>query len=174
MHVFLIVFAVVKDKVTEALDQLYLTGWAGNSFTSAQAAQNLINLATGATLGELGSLEEVIRCFANKGLITSITVHELWDLAEQKSRAIHENTDHRARSLKQLRGALAVLSMVADVIPETVAPSRIKGLLEIAFQRACNDALTVRHACLTLSKVTDFSSQYVSFFFLCRKESLAL
>lgn len=35
----------------EALDQLYINGWAGNVFSSAQAARNLINLATGATLG---------------------------------------------------------------------------------------------------------------------------
>ena len=36
----------------QALDQLYISGWAGNAFTSAQAARNLVNLATGASLGE--------------------------------------------------------------------------------------------------------------------------
>lgn len=35
----------------EALDQLYINGWAGNVFSSAQSARNLIDLATGATLG---------------------------------------------------------------------------------------------------------------------------
>ena len=38
-----------------ALDQLYITGWAGNQFSSAQVARNLIDLATGATLGALCS-----------------------------------------------------------------------------------------------------------------------
>ncbi len=40
----------------EALDQLYINGWAGNVFSSAQAARNLIDLATGATLGALRGL----------------------------------------------------------------------------------------------------------------------
>lgn len=35
----------------EALDQLYITGWAGNLFSSEQAARNLVELANGATLG---------------------------------------------------------------------------------------------------------------------------
>jgi hypothetical protein len=46
--------AVIKERIVEALDQLYITGWAGNAFTSAQAARNLVNLATGATLGGSG------------------------------------------------------------------------------------------------------------------------
>ena len=37
----------------EALDQLYINGWAGATLTSAQAARNLIDLATGASLGAL-------------------------------------------------------------------------------------------------------------------------
>lgn len=51
--------AAIRDRIVEALDQLYVNGWAGNMFTANQAARNLINLASGATLGELGSLEEV-------------------------------------------------------------------------------------------------------------------
>ncbi len=43
--------AAIKDRIVEALDQLYINGWAGNVFSSAQAARNLIDLATGATLG---------------------------------------------------------------------------------------------------------------------------
>lgn len=43
----------IKDRIVEALDQLYINGWAGNVFSSAQAARNLIDLATGATLGAL-------------------------------------------------------------------------------------------------------------------------
>lgn len=47
----------IKDRIVEALDQLYINGWAGNVFSSAQAARNLIDLATGATLGALLGLE---------------------------------------------------------------------------------------------------------------------
>lgn len=46
--------SAIKDRIVEALDQLYINGWTGNAFTSAQAARNLIDLATGATLGALG------------------------------------------------------------------------------------------------------------------------
>lgn len=31
--------AAVKDRIVEALDQLYVNGWAGNAFTSAQASR---------------------------------------------------------------------------------------------------------------------------------------
>lgn len=145
--------AAVKDRVIEALDQLYLSGWTGNSFTSAQAAQNLLNLAIGATLGELGSLEEAIKCFAQKGLITAITMHELWDLAEKSSRQMIEDVENRSRALQQTRGALAVLSMATGVVEDTMEPHRIASLLKIAFVRGRCDPLTVRHACMALSKI---------------------
>lgn len=51
--------AAVRDKIVDALYLLYVKGWDGATFTSAQAAKHLVDLATGATLGELGALEEV-------------------------------------------------------------------------------------------------------------------
>ena len=53
--------AAVRDKIVDALYLLYVKGWDGATFTSAQAAKHLVDLATGATLGELGALEEVGR-----------------------------------------------------------------------------------------------------------------
>ena len=153
----------------EALDQLYLSGWAGNSFTSSQAAQNLINLAKGATLGELGSLEEAIQCFSHKGLITAVTVHELWDLASNRSDEL-KDPNHGCKALKQLRGAIAVISMSVNVIPDTMTESRVRNLLAIAFGRARYDALTVRHACVALGKISakELLERYVSkFMFIC-------
>lgn len=44
--------AAIKDRIVEALDQLYVTGWPGHQFTTSQAARNLVDLACGATLGE--------------------------------------------------------------------------------------------------------------------------
>jgi hypothetical protein len=45
--------AAIKDRIVEALDQLYINGWSGSAFSPAQAARNLIDLATGANLGAL-------------------------------------------------------------------------------------------------------------------------
>ncbi|WPT11640.1 Condensin complex subunit 1 [Picochlorum sp. SENEW3] len=148
----------IKDKVVEALDQLYLSGWAGHTYTSAQAAKNLVELACGATLGELGSLEEAVKCFAEKGLITSVTVHELWELANQHSRDMHV-PEHRLDALKHVRGTMAVLSMAVGVIPETMASSRVHGLLQIVFERCRGDALTTRHACVALGRIENFADE---------------
>lgn len=148
----------IKDKVIEALDQLYLSGWAGHTYTSAQAAKNLVELACGATLGELGSLEEAVKCFAEKGLITSVTVHELWELANQHSRDMHV-PENRLDALKHVRGTMAVLSMAVSVIPETMASSRVHGLLQIVFERCRGDALTTRHACVALGRIENFADE---------------
>lgn len=147
----------VKEKVIEALDQLYLSGWAGNSYTSAQAAQNLVNLACGATLGELGSLEEVVRCFSDKGLITVVTIHELWEIAEKHSREIHQPEADKGLALRHLRGAVAIISMAVGVIPDTMNPTRVKTLIQIVFSRARGDALTARHAFVALGRIENFS-----------------
>ncbi len=147
----------VKEKVIEALDQLYLSGWAGNSYTSAQAAQNLVDLACGATLGELGSLEEVVKCFSDKGLITIVTVHELWEIAEKHSREIHQPEADKGLALRQLRGAIAIISMSVGVIPGTMNASRVKNLIHIVFNRARGDALTARHAFTSLGRIEEFS-----------------
>ncbi len=145
----------IKDKVIEALDQLYLSGWAGNSFTSQQAAQNLVDLACGATLGELGSLEEVVKCFHAKGLITVVTVHELWEIAEKNSREIHMPDADVLSALTQLRGAMAILSMAVGVIPsqDSLPVARVRMMLHIVFNMARGDALIARHACLALGRI---------------------
>ena len=145
----------VKDKVIEALDQLYLSGWAGNNFTSEQAAQNLVDLACGATLGELGSLEEVVKCFHAKGLITGVTVHELWSIAEKNSREIHMPDADVLTALTQLRGAMAIMSMAVGVVPshDSLPASRVQIMLRIVFDMARGDALIARHACVALSRI---------------------
>jgi condensin complex subunit 1 len=137
---------------------LYLSGWAGHTYTSAQAAKNLVELACGATLGELGSLEEAVKCFADKGLITSVTVHELWELANQHSRDMHV-PENRIDALRRVRGTMAVLSMAVGVIPETMASSRVHGLLQIVFERCRGDALTTRNACVALGRIENFADE---------------
>lgn len=57
-----------------ALDQLYIQGWAGNVFSSEQAARNLIELASGATLGEGAAL---LACFILAKFILLCVVYSL-------------------------------------------------------------------------------------------------
>ena len=52
----------------EAVDQLYL------QCDALQAARNLAALAAGATLGELGSLEEVVQQLMHRQLLHSIVL----------------------------------------------------------------------------------------------------
>lgn len=52
----------------EAVDQLYL------QCNALQAAHNLAALAAGATLGELGSLEEVVQQLLHRQLLQSIVL----------------------------------------------------------------------------------------------------
>ena len=208
----------------EALDQLYVNGWAGNAFTSAQAARNLIDLATGASLGalpatacggaarpgsaralmrcgrllsacalsaanpllhlpasqpsqtalptpprpaqagELGSLEEVVREFIHRQFLRPVMVHEVWEVAARAHAALEQGAAGAdrcagrragalrafcplprtqpdppaltpsalsmpqpiaARALRDLRAALAVLSMAAATRPEAFSPTQV-------------------------------------------------
>lgn len=146
----------------EALDQLYVTGWAGNTFTSAQAARNLIELSAGATLGELGSLEEVVKEFMNKNIVSPVTIHELWEVAERAGAAVAVRARGWERARRDLRAAFAVLSMAAACRPDVFGHDQVATLLRLGFaseggtQRGgCSDALTVRHACAALQRLAD-------------------
>lgn len=143
--------AAIKDRIVEALDQLYVSGWAGSTFTSAQAARNLVDLASGATLGELGSLEEVIKEFMNRNFVTAVTVHELWELANKAGAALASGVSGEARARRDLRAALAVISMSIAVNPESVGNNEVAALLRLGFPGGYPaDALTARHACSAL------------------------
>jgi hypothetical protein len=144
--------AAIKDRIVEALDQLYITGWAGNTFTSAQAARNLVALASGASLGELGSMEEVVAEFVGKGFLTPVILHELWDAAARAAAA----ADAAPRARRDLRACLAVLSMAAAARPQAFGEAHVAALLRVGFAggRAA-DALATRHACVALQRLAD-------------------
>lgn len=251
----------------EALDQLYINGWTGNVFSSAQAARNLIDLATGATLGalwsapphaaclsfcfcravaaglpllllippscawttvlpaccwdrtaaafmrplllllnrspgpaagELGSLEEVIKEFIHKQFLRPVMLHELWDVASRAHQAMEQRAagaerwaarggqaaafaavgagqvgEHArlarlgsachqlapshappvCRAHRDLRAALAILSMAAATRPEAFTQQQVEDLLRFGFSPAAADALITRHACITLQRL---------------------
>ncbi len=61
--------AAIKEAVVTALDQLYL-----QTEDPLTAAANLAGLAAGATLGELGSLEEVVAHLMRGEQISHMTI----------------------------------------------------------------------------------------------------
>ena len=145
----------VKDRIIEALDQLYITGWAGHTFTSAQAARNLVDLASGATLGELGSMEEVVQELMGKGFLTPVTLHELWEIAGRAGAAVAAGAQASARARRDLRASLAVLSMAAVCKPEAFGEQHVANLLKLGFAGGkAADAFTTRHACIALQNLS--------------------
>ncbi|KAG7674430.1 hypothetical protein Ndes2437B_g00695 [Nannochloris sp. 'desiccata'] len=146
----------VKDRIVEALDQLYITGWAGHTFTSAQAARNLVDLASGATLGELGSMEEVVKELVGKKFLTPVTLHELWEIAGRAGAAVNAGAQGSGRARKDLRAALSVLSMAAACKPEAFAEQHVAAFLRLGFASGrAADALTSRHACVALQRLAE-------------------
>ncbi len=146
----------VKDRIVEALDQLYITGWAGHTFTSAQAARNLVDLASGATLGELGSMEEVVKELMGKNFLTPVTLHELWEIAGRAGAAVNAGAQGSGRARKDLRAALSVLSMAAACKPEAFAEQHVASFLRLGFASGrAADALTSRHACVALQRLAE-------------------
>ncbi|GAB4818223.1 hypothetical protein N2152v2_005269 [Parachlorella kessleri] len=145
----------VKTHIVEALDQLYITGWAGNMFSSEQAARNLIELATGATLGELGALEEVVKEFLGKGFLTPVMLHEMWGIADKAYEAVARGAAQADRAHKDLRAALAVLSMAAGTQPQAFNKPHLLSLLRYGFSSRCPDALITKHACTALLRLAD-------------------
>lgn len=146
----------VKDRIVEALDQLYITGWAGHTFTSAQAARNLVDLASGATLGELGSMEEVVKELMGKKFLTPVTLHELWEIAGRAGAAVNAGAQGSGRARKDLRAALSVLSMAAACKPGAFAEQHVAAFLRLGFASGrAADALTSRHACVALQRLAE-------------------
>lgn len=142
----------IKDKIVEALDQLYMSGWAGALLTSAQAARALVSLASGASLGELGALEECVKEFITRGKMTPVHVHELWELATRAHAALVSGVAGAQRAQRDLRAALAVLSMAAAARPELFNSQHISAFLQYGFDfKIVADALTTRHACTALT-----------------------
>lgn len=146
----------VKDRIVEALDQLYITGWAGHTFTSAQAARNLVDLASGATLGELGSMEKVVEELMGKNFLTAVTLHELWEIAGRAGAAVSAGAQGAGRARKDLRAALSVLSMAAACKPDAFAEQHVAAFLRLGFASGkAADALTSRHACVALQRLAE-------------------
>ena len=59
------------------------------------------------------------------------------------------------RARRDLRAALAVLSMAAAAAPDSFGSQKLQALLRYGFSPACPDALCTRHACTALQRLAE-------------------
>lgn len=66
------------------------------------------------------------------------------------------------RAHRDLRAALALLSMVAACNPQAFSRHHVASLLRFGFRARCPDALVTRHVCVALQRLVDgFQSGWV-------------
>ncbi|XP_076036312.1 CAP-D2 condensin subunit [Oratosquilla oratoria] len=137
--------STVKDAVVNAYRRLYINIEASNERIHAQqVVKNLTALVTGATLGELSSLEEVVAQFVNEGDINKHCITVLW---EKFTQTIPNTTDEEAKS------ALVLLAMASNS-EVSIMSSNISVLVKCGLgERGENDFERVKETCLALLKL---------------------
>ncbi|KAF2368286.1 Condensin complex subunit 1 C-terminal [Trinorchestia longiramus] len=137
----------VQTAVVEAYRHLYITGAesGGNERTHAQhIVRNLTALTTGANLGELASLEEIIAQFMKSGDLSKACITLLW---ERFTLALPDTTAEESRA------ALTLLAMASNSEPSIVS-SNIGVLVATAFgPRGEQDFSLVKEALVALAKI---------------------
>ncbi|GAM19425.1 hypothetical protein SAMD00019534_026000 [Acytostelium subglobosum LB1] len=108
-------------------------------------AKRLIDLTFGMTLGEMTSLEELVKEMMKKQFLKPSVIHALWDIFSGKVQQYNSSED--------IRGALIVLSMAANVDHNIVA-ERVNLLVTNGLESNKNDDEYVpRYTCITLQKL---------------------
>ncbi|KAL0030248.1 hypothetical protein WJX77_005012 [Trebouxia sp. C0004] len=147
----------VKDAVVDAVEELYLKATTG-FLDPHQAALNLVTLAQGSTLGELGALEEVVGQLVTRGLMKPMTLKALWFICSNAHDQLTANGGQSEGLLQEVRSSLAVISMAAMKQPHLVA-ERLDLLLKVAFSSQHNDALITRQACIALAQLASMPNR---------------
>ena len=107
----------MKELVIQAYYSLYLDPeTVGNCdkdprMYCVSAVKNLIGLTFDASLGELTSLEVLVKEMSDQGYITADMVRTLWDVFGRKVRGV---------GLQHRRGALIILTMIASSNPDII------------------------------------------------------
>jgi condensin complex subunit 1 len=150
--------AAVKDAVVNAYRDAYLaTTVLGHEVVSQRdstfrIARSLISLAENATLSQLTSLELLMAEFAKAGLIEPSVINALWAIFASPA-TMASSSDVNA--LKESRGAIALLSMIATQNPDTVRDHLDKlamvGLMDRA--RWAADPQFAKYVCIALQKM---------------------
>ncbi|KAL0043109.1 hypothetical protein WJX79_009421 [Trebouxia sp. C0005] len=141
----------VKDAVVDAVEELYLKAATG-FLDPRQAAMNMVSLAQGSTLGELGALEEVVGQLVIRGLMKPMTLKALWFICSSAHDQLTASGGQSEGLLQEVRSSLAVISMAAMKQPHLVA-ERLDLLLKVGFSSQHKDALITRQACIALTQL---------------------
>ncbi|KAH7430593.1 hypothetical protein KP509_08G005100 [Ceratopteris richardii] len=129
----------IHDAVETAFYTIYVKK---NPF---ETAMNLINLTMEASIGDLASMEEILRTLVRKGDISQNAIVALWDFFTFNA---------PGATVEQSRGALVVLSMVAKSSPKILS-SHLQNVVDIGFGRwAKEDMLLARTACNILQQLS--------------------
>jgi len=151
--------AGVPEAAVRAVAELRLTGR-----TPEAAAASLVELASGATLGELSALDEVMgrllmkkpvaaadasSSSSNEPLLRPAAAKALWPLAAALGRAALPTAPTRKAALPRLRGCLSLLASLAARVPKAETAAHVPTLLSAGFgvgdpacARAAADALS--------------------------------
>ena len=136
----------VKDAVMAAYRRLYVDSESANAKEKASAiVRNFIALITGATVGELTSLEElVIRLVQSKDI-----EKECFNLLWQYFTKMNSNTTD-----EESRGAILMLGMIAQSEP-TVITTNLGLLVKTGLaERGMRDFKLAHDTCIALSKLS--------------------
>lgn len=141
-----------KEAVVDAYRKLYLTPprQEKQQLEDLYVASNLVKLATSLTTTEMTSFEELVTIMATKDFISEETVEHLWSFFARK----FPNT-----TAAHSKGALIVLSMVANARPQTVQDN-LNLLVSLGLGvRWRQDEEVARYACVALQKLARGGSE---------------
>jgi condensin complex subunit 1 len=142
----------IRDALLKAYVELYLTppdmDFPNKRLGHLYIAKNLIGLTIGATPGELTSLEELLTNLMQAKHIPGQVINLLWDIFAQKS---------EESSAAEGRGALIILSMLANADP-TIVSSKLSLLVNVGLgPRAYHDPVLAKWVCIALQKLSNSS-----------------
>lgn len=98
---------------------------------------------------------QVIKHFSAKEFLRPAILHELWDVAGKAYTAVAAQAPGADKAHKDLRAALALLSMAAASRPQAFGQQHVALLLRFGFSDRAPDALLARHACVMLERLGD-------------------
>jgi len=157
--------AGIKESVLDAFKRIYLDVSLGQSINGLAIpeelmrkqeglliASNLISLVSGANLGEMTSLEELVTEMVRKGAISPYVIQAWWDIFALKVRgSVREHS----------RNAIILLSMAANADPSMVR-SNLNLLVSVGFgPRSQDDEIIAKYTCMCLQKLAKTGSKSV-------------
>lgn len=140
----------VADHLVECYRQLFLTTPQHFNYKqrSAYVANNLINLTLDASVSDLASLERLIALIYGAKLIDYNDINTLWAIYE--SMLDNEENNARKFTMKQIHGAITVLSMLS-LADNDIGLRGLPVILKVGFNHG--NLSIIKVACIVLQRV---------------------